>query len=84
MEQRLSLKNPSDLKDDNQDTFLKLKVVKTARPQRMTDEEIIRETLEDYRQNKKIRDKLQEEDKEQKKQEELKAQIPTFTHKNIN
>jgi hypothetical protein len=30
----------------------------------MTDEEIIRETLEDYRQNKKIRDKLQEEDKE--------------------
>jgi hypothetical protein len=30
----------------------------------MTDEEIIRETLDDYRRNKKIRDKLQEEGKE--------------------
>jgi len=30
----------------------------------MTDEEIIRETLDDYRRNKNIRDKLQEEGKE--------------------
>jgi hypothetical protein len=30
----------------------------------MTDEEIIRETLDDYRRNKKIRDKLLEEGKE--------------------
>ena len=84
MEQRLSLKDPSDLKEDNQDNFLKLKVVKTARPSKMTDEEIIRETIDDYRRNKKIRDKFIEEGKEQKKLEELKAQIPTFTHKNIS
>lgn len=50
----------------------------------MTDEEIIRETLDDYRRNKKIMDKLNEEGKEQKKLEEIKAQIPTFTHKNIS
>lgn len=29
-------------------------------------------------------EKMQEESNELKKQEELKAQIPTFTHKNIN
>ena len=49
----------------------------------MTEEEIIRETIDLYNRNKKIRDKMLEESNELKKQEELKAQIPTFTHKNI-
>ena len=50
----------------------------------MTEEEIIRETIDQYNRNKKIRDKIKEESNELKKQEELKAHIPTFTHKNIN
>jgi hypothetical protein len=79
----LSIKDSKELDESIDTNVTKLKVVKTSR-QKPSEAEIIRETIEEYRRNKKVREKVFEDEKEIKRKETLKAQIPTLTHKNIS